>query len=318
MMLSDDDQKFIAEARARSTLHYYQCYEMIYASDIELTELTPVAEADPDIWVFEDRIDRPYWENMLGHPEAFRREEVYVGWGHAARFLMNDLKLIRYEVDPEFEKKMVSFALLGPVLGILLQLKGYLVLHASGISINGKAAIFVGDKGQGKSTTAAACLARGHRLLTDDLVALELAGDRPVVIPGYPSVKLTQRAVDTLQPPVSSVIRTNIEGFDKDRVRFDRDFDTTRVPAGGVFVLQRGTSIQLEKLAPPEALAELIRFSYNVRFGANMIRDELAKTHFRQCATFMQHVPVYRFTVPETIDGLPEAIAFLEQELQSD
>ncbi len=45
--------------------------------------------------------------------------------------------------------------LLGPVLGLLLRLRGRVCMHASGVVIQGGALLFIGAEGAGKSTTSA-------------------------------------------------------------------------------------------------------------------------------------------------------------------
>lgn len=62
--------------------------------------------------------------------------------------------------------------LLGPVLGVVLRLRGVLCLHASAVEIGGQALALVGPSGAGKSSTAAAFAAQGHRVLCDDIVPI--------------------------------------------------------------------------------------------------------------------------------------------------
>jgi hypothetical protein len=64
--------------------------------------------------------------------------------------------------------------LLGPVFGLLLRLRGVTCLHASAVAFGDCCAVFVGAQGAGKSTTAAAFAKRGHAVLCDDIVALDL------------------------------------------------------------------------------------------------------------------------------------------------
>ena len=56
----------------------------------------------------------------------------------------------------------VATYLLGPVLGLLLRLRGVPCLHASAVAFGDSAVAFAGSEGAGKSTTAAALASRGH------------------------------------------------------------------------------------------------------------------------------------------------------------
>ena len=71
---------------------------------------------------------------------------------------------------------------------MLLQQRGYLVLHASAVAAGGTAVAFLGHAGWGKSTTAAALYAQGYGLVTDDVLAVEMSSGRLMVPPGEPLV----------------------------------------------------------------------------------------------------------------------------------
>ena len=66
--------------------------------------------------------------------------------------------------------------LLGPVLGLLLRLRGVTCLHASAVAFGDRSVAFVGSAGAGKSTTAAAFAKQGFGVLSDDIVALAESG----------------------------------------------------------------------------------------------------------------------------------------------
>jgi hypothetical protein len=84
--------------------------------------------------------------------------------------------------------------LLGPVLAFVLSLRGITCLHASALSVDGRAVALAGPSGAGKSTTAAAFAGRGFRVLTDDLLALGEAHGKVIAHPGYPRLRLWPEA----------------------------------------------------------------------------------------------------------------------------
>ena len=88
--------------------------------------------------------------------------------------------------------------LLGPVLALVLRLRGVTCLHASAFSVGGRAVALVGPSGAGKSTTAAAFAGRGFAVLTDDMLALEEQHDRVIAHPGYPRLRLWPDAAGIL------------------------------------------------------------------------------------------------------------------------
>ena len=115
-----------------------------------------------------------------------------------------------------------SSYLLGPVLGVLLRLRGTTCLHASAVAIDGQAVAFAGTEGAGKSTTAAAFARVGHSVLSDDVVALKENESGFVVAPAYPHICLWPDSVRGLGcvlakpsyvPPQNSVKRNHGENL---------------------------------------------------------------------------------------------------------
>jgi hypothetical protein len=85
--------------------------------------------------------------------------------------------------------------LLGPILGFVLRLRGITCLHASAVSIGGRAIALVGPASAGKSTTAAALVRMGHRLISEDVVPIVEREGRIEILPGYPRIRLWPRAM---------------------------------------------------------------------------------------------------------------------------
>lgn len=63
-----------------------------------------------------------------------------------------------------------------------LALRGVPMLHASAVEVDGSAFLVVGPGGAGKSTLAAAAVARGYALLSDDVSALQAGPERGVCV----------------------------------------------------------------------------------------------------------------------------------------
>jgi hypothetical protein len=91
-----------------------------------------------------------------------------------------------------------STYLLGPVLGLVLRLRGITCLHASAIDVGGQAIALIGPPGSGKSTTAAIFATSGYRVLSDNVVALADHGSAFLAQPAYPRVGLWSDSVETL------------------------------------------------------------------------------------------------------------------------
>src|SRR5262249_15832630 len=85
--------------------------------------------------------------------------------------------------------------LLGPVLGLLLRLRGVTCLHASAVAFGDRSVAFVGAAGAGKSTTAAAFAQLGYGVISDDIVALREGDGAFHALPACPHLSLWPESV---------------------------------------------------------------------------------------------------------------------------
>lgn len=79
----------------------------------------------------------------------------------------------------------------GATAALLIALRGMAPLHASAVALGGRAVLVCGAGGAGKSSFAAALIAQGGHLISDDLSALTFdnAG-RACVLPGRTTIRL--------------------------------------------------------------------------------------------------------------------------------
>lgn len=80
--------------------------------------------------------------------------------------------------------------LYGPILGLLLRLRGALAFHASAVQAGGGAIGFAGPHGAGKSTLAAALGAAGCPVITDDVLHVRREDGRWMAQPFASMLKL--------------------------------------------------------------------------------------------------------------------------------
>jgi hypothetical protein len=115
----------------------------------------------------------------------------------AARFLVTPTHVV---VEPRTKNAVeIRTSLLGSVFGILCYQRGLLPLHASAFAGPDGVIAVGGDRGVGKSTTAARLALRGVSILSDDLCAVDCSEDsRAMVWPSVARIKLRPDAVDRL------------------------------------------------------------------------------------------------------------------------
>ncbi|WP_296744349.1 serine kinase [Mesorhizobium sp.] len=303
------------DARSGRGRHFYKAYGLTVSSQVALPELEPTTPATPDIEIAVRPIDFPR-ASSEGAAFRFEPERQYLSWQAVGGFLIDGTNRIDVEPAPGIDDALLAFPLLGPVMALLLHQRGLLVLHASAINVGGRSVIFMGDKGAGKSTTAGAMIRAGHRLLTDDVVALDLSdARRPTVLPGFPQLKLAADAAGAIRIEDAEVRPQVHPQIDKAQHRLHKGFSAEAVPVSRIYMLERGERAAIAPLPAAGALPTIIRFSYVTRFGREALVGDFASTHLRQCAELAGRIGVCRLEVPAGLERIDEAVALIERDL---
>ncbi len=231
-----------------------------------------------------------------------------------ARFLLTEGRAIAYQAEAAAEPGDVAAFLLGTAFGILLHQRGLVVLHASGVEIDGRAALFLGASGAGKSTLAAALGRRGHALVTDDFCVVRLnAEGRPVVSPDGRLPKLWAQAIKQLDLAggQGQPVRGRLAKFYTEPVAPATGADP--LPVGPVYALRdaRGPlKPGIERPSVVDAALLLRQNAYRPRLITQMGH---AERYFRVAAAIGNHGGVFHLTRPLDFAALPATIDALER-----
>lgn len=186
--------------------------------------------------------------------------------------------------------------LLGPVLGLVLRLRGVTCLHASAVALGKCAVAFVGAEGAGKSTTAAALARRGHAVISDDIVALEERDGTFFIRPAYPYLCLWPDSVSILYGPEKALPAFS-PNWDKRQLSLAQHglrFETQRLPLGAIYLLGERSAEDaapfLELLTPQEALLSLVAESY----ATSLLDKEMRSREFELLGRVLTRVAIVR------------------------
>jgi hypothetical protein len=186
--------------------------------------------------------------------------------------------------------------LLGPVLGLVLRLRGVICLHGSAVGFGNHCVAFVGASGAGKSTTAAAFAREGHAVLSDDIVALAESAGAFKVMPGYPYLCLWPEAVQILgqSPEALPRIVPEVEKRRFSLVEGEARFEQRPLPLAAIYFLDErrpDPAPYVEPLRPQAALLSLVADTY-----ANRILDRgLRAEEFDVLSRLVKTIPIRRF-----------------------
>ncbi|WP_425072746.1 hypothetical protein [Sagittula sp. S175] len=238
-------------------------------------------------------------------------------WDQVGKFhVSTDGTIVRVERADGVSDELLAFPLLGPVFSEVLRYRGFFVLHASAVSIDGIAVAVMADKGVGKSSSAAALLRGGAALLADDLVAVD--ADRGDIVPGFAQIKLSEGNLGHQLRGTDWVVRPHVhDQIDKVRVRVPSGTALKHAPLRRLYVLERGEGrcATFVRVPPEEALPLLLRFAYAPRFGDQALRGENAARHFRAAVKLCSKAEVRRLQVSQGIEKLDHLIDAIRADL---
>src|SRR5579871_922314 len=219
-------------------------------------------------------------------------------------------------VTPPLTDADLATYFLGPVLGFLLRSRRVTALHASAIELGGRAVVFCGDAGFGKSTTAAAMALRGHRVLSEDIVPLEESKTGFVAVPGYPRVCLWPDSVkklmgaETALPALTPVWEKRYLPLDGVQGHFAAE----KLPIGMIYLLSpRSTGPAcVEEMSPRKALLDLVQNTYMNW----LLEREQRALEFDTLARLVAEVPVRQLTRSTDATKIGELCDLIERDVK--
>ena len=228
-----------------------------------------------------------------------------LSFADGARFLVNrEGTRLWADWPSELSLEDIAVYMLGPVLGIVLRIRGTLCLHASAFVTRGRAVAIVGDGGAGKSTTVAALAIRGIEIVSDDIVALERTGLDWYAFPAYPHVKLWPNSSQLLFGRTKKLPRL-VSTWEKeylDLATAEYRFATQSLRLGAIFLLADRSADSaapfIETVSTRHALVSLLRNSY----GGGTLDSNARRDEFEDMSELARRLPI-RSIVPHASES---------------
>jgi hypothetical protein len=190
-------------------IYTYRAYGLTIRVPFPCPALTPADQrsgADPaDVVVREGPVSRRLRSPLASEAlwDAAPGMFLLRGGRRAGRFLVT-AGTVTVERNPGCDDAVLARRFTDQVLAAVLRQHGLLVLHANAVAVPGGVIVLGGESGAGKSTTLAALLDHGCRMLSDDVTALR-PGTEPgsvEVVPGVAQTHLTEDTAASLGYPV--------------------------------------------------------------------------------------------------------------------
>lgn len=316
----------------RETIPRYDVYGVTIGSDYPFAVPLPTSTSPVDLH-FEVSEQPPDGTEIDQHAPIYVEGKRSDGRPHFEFYALEDRDVVRLTGAADFHlwpdrihchlveprhRYLVEVAMFGMIMSLWLERRGTLTLHGSTVVIGGEAVAFLSRQGGGKTSTAAACVAAGHALLSDDLLALERADGRVMAQPGYPQLRMwpeqarhfvgTDEGHPTFHP-----------AHDKRRVMVGQGFGTfaaSPVPLARLYLPRRSTradaEVEIRPLTPRDALMALVGQSFLPR---ETMRYGLQPARLRFLADLLRTVVVSELIVPLGLDQLARVSRAIEADL---
>jgi hypothetical protein len=294
----------------------YYAYELGISSEIEIPELISL-QVKPDVTVTVDnqaKVTEHVPQEALNGFWCFKvhNSKAFFYLRDAGVFLIEDGSKVTFVPVENPSAELTRIALIETVMAMLLYQRGRLVLHGSGVNINGNGVVFVGKSGQGKSSTAGAFHRHGYEIITDDVAPINLSQQEPTVAPGFPQLKLGEEIAAELGHDFATLpILYPSEA--KRCYRPQQGFSLASLPLKRIYMLADAPEFSIEAINPTEAVFELSRNSRPT--SVSHAKDQ---KHFTRCANFARNFTVYRLNRPRDLALLPQLVQIVEDHLATE
>lgn len=290
----------------RGETYRYRAFGLNVRSEIEFPELHEARGPETDIEIRLVQDHPSAWPESTGNAWRFDMACFRLRLSGIAEYEVTQGIRILLTPSPDADPSQVRIHLLTVCMAAALMQRGRLLLHASGIVHHGRALLFAGDSGTGKSSVVAELRRRGYRFLTDDTCVIEpprAGATKHVAHPSYPMLKLTSETLDRIADPRYNRSFRIWPGTDKFGQILREEAGTRGVEIGRIFILGYAdgdkSDISSRLLQGNEAFLALSRHIYRREF---IHESALQQAHLQTIGSLAGSVPVLLATRRRDID----------------
>lgn len=278
-------------------MYTYYAYGLSVTSELRL-DLKEVESTHTDVRLF---VDLPPPDGRLGE---YTSDHVIVTVRDRLTCCIRGGREIRVIPNPRYRDDLedVVGLVFDVLLAVILQQRGLVVLHAATLHYQGHVVAFLGDRGAGKSTTAAYLTANGFQLLDDDLMVTDITQSPCNVLAGSTRLRLRPSSAEVigdrffdlpLAHPYEDKRLLAVDGVTKD----------VPLHAASLFILKWSDEvIVVKQVSRAEALLALMMNTY---IGKLDVIPEQRADSFQRCRQLLEVANVYELKRPRSLNKLP-------------
>jgi hypothetical protein len=292
----------------------YRICGLAVRSVLALPGLIPLGDeaSNPDVVIGPGHVPRALDDATdLGPNWQIAADRLLIAVPGAIRMLLIAGREIIYEADGGADPADEAIWVSGAGFGILLHQRGSIVLHASGVRVGDHAVLFCGPSGGGKSTLAAALVAAGHSLVTDDFCTLTMsARGVPSVWPDGRQLKLWQNAIHWLRfdDRRAAPVRPALQKYFVEPAASA----PSALPLAAIYVLRETKPPLVSGIARPNIVDASLMIRRNA-YRPSLVR-KLGQAHlyFEAATTIARDVGVFLLTREHDFAAMPDVLALLQ------
>lgn len=219
-------------------------------------------------------------------------------------------------IDPAPNATMndIRAYLLGSAMGALLHQRGLLPLHASAVEIDGRAVALCGASGAGKSSLALHLVKRGHRLLCDDICAIDTISGAPRLWPGLVNLKLWRESLEAVGEE-HRALQPVLPTLDKYKLPVTDLVEYRSHALGHIFLLsvseREPATITLQGT---KGLSALVANTFRGQLVRPMERN---RCHFDQCVVTSATAKIVQLSRPWSLSGMDATCGAVESAIRT-
>lgn len=296
-------------------MYYYTAYQLTFASSFPLPEFTETLHSEPYIQISKiaESVD-----NVANDGKVVVKkmpDGISIDWNGIGRYDIYNGSEVFISPRQNVSHEVSRIPLFSVVLAAILQQNDIFVLHGSAVEINGKATIFLGGKGFGKSSLTAALINRGHNLISDDVTAISFCCGSLKVLPGIPIIKLWPDTIRAIGFDVHHN-RALYPGITKRLCTIREKFYKQSLPLGSIFILGYGDTLEIKELKVSKKLLFLSVFHYFSHFRTAFSDNTHCKI-LNQCNEIAAQTDMYKFIRRVDLREIEGACRIVENHLST-
>jgi len=305
---------------AEETKRFYYYANGVYLdSCMKFPELTPAYPSSEKTVVKIEFGQTPEkLENLKAKGVRFQAapNEFLLPIDDVATFWVKNGDHIIIQPEPGVNESEIRVFFLASAMGALAHQRKQFSLHASAIEYQGKAILFSGDSGLGKSTLAGTFYQKGYEVVTDDIAVIDKdpSNGKLLLEPGYAQLKLWEDSMAMLDIETKEGLLLR-NGLKKYGYRIKKAKEQKPLPIQAIYALsmQPGKEGSMKELEGWEKFRHIKHRTFRQKLVEPM---GCTQEHYQLLGEVCQFTPVFLLHRPSEKEGFRSFIELLENHFQ--